>query len=122
MVTIRLSSGAVSLLLLPSSSDEYSCLSLLAACVAASWFVPLGVGVNAVPHSMQNFAFGKLTVPQFGQMTRRFPHSRQNFAFGGLIVWQFGQRISILSFWSLVPASIENNAFALIYCTTNVLF
>src|SRR5581483_4916978 len=50
-----------------------------------------------VPHSMQNFAIGRLIVPQFGQTTRRFPHSRQNFAFAGFTVWQLGQRITILS-------------------------
>jgi len=44
------------------------------------------IGVNTFPHSMQNFAIGKLIVPQFGQTTSRFPHSRQNFAVGGFKV------------------------------------
>jgi len=52
-----------------------------------------GVESNDDPHSMQNLAMGKLTVPQFGQTTRRFPHSRQNFAFGGFSDRQFGQRM-----------------------------
>src|SRR6266849_6084452 len=41
---------------------------------------------NAVPHSIQNFARGTLTVPQFGQITRRLPHSRQNLAVGAFMV------------------------------------
>jgi hypothetical protein len=88
MVTTRLSSGAVSLLLPPAWSDEEGILSLLAGCAGAGWFPLAAVGgcVNAVPHSMQNFAIGKLIVPQFGQTTRRLPHSRQNFAFGGFTV------------------------------------
>jgi hypothetical protein len=85
---MRLSSGAVSLLLLPAWSDEEGIPSLLAGCTGAGWFslAAVGAGVNGVPHSMQNFATGRLTVPQFGQTTRRFPHSRQNFAFGGFTV------------------------------------
>ncbi len=88
MVTTRLSSGGVSLLLLPAWSDEEGIPSLLAGCAGAGWFslAGVGAGVKAVPHSMQNFAIGRLIVPQFGQTIRRFPHSRQNFAFGGFIV------------------------------------
>ena len=41
---------------------------------------------SGVPHSMQNFAMGRLIVPQFGQITRRFPHSRQNLVPTGLFV------------------------------------
>ncbi len=94
---MRLSSGAVSLLLLPAWTDEESMPSLLAGCAGAGGFslAGVGAGVNAVPHSMQNFATGRLIVPQFGQTTRRFPHSRQNFAVGGFTVWQFGQRITL---------------------------
>ena len=41
---------------------------------------------NGKPHSIQNLAAGGLTVPQFGQTSKRWPHSRQNLALGGLRV------------------------------------
>jgi hypothetical protein len=88
MVTTRLSSGAVSLLLLPAWSDGEAVLSLLTGGAGGGGFsfAVVGAGMSAVPHSMQNFAIGKLIVPQFGQTTRRFPHSRQNFAVSGFTV------------------------------------
>src|SRR5713226_3727574 len=82
-VTTRLSSGG--------GSNVSLGRELLSSFVAVSVFacasplvpaLPL-FACNAVPHSIQNFAIGRLTVPQFEQITRRFPHSRQNFALAG---------------------------------------
>jgi len=98
MVTTRRSSGAVSLLRMPSNcvgeglfssmgmGGEGVALSLSPACVCGNGAVLSPFGVRGVPHSMQNFATGKLTVPQLGQTTSLLPHSRQNLAFGGLSV------------------------------------
>jgi len=84
MVTTRLSSGAASLiLLLPSRSAESWAFPVLAGWRGLFSLSVVGVEGNGDPHSIQNFALGKLMVPQCGQTTRRFPHSRQNFAVGG---------------------------------------
>src|SRR5579884_617714 len=91
-VTTRRSSGAASDCLCPLSllsagagraGAEVVATAGTAAALTASL---LALVASGVPHSMQNFALGRLTVPQFGQTTRRFPHSRQNFAPTGFIV------------------------------------
>jgi hypothetical protein len=113
IVTTRRSSGATSLLLFPSNAAPARLFPLVRVSGACETRVTTGVvdsvgeppfcafsdaGARDAPHSMQNFANGRFTVPQFGQTTSRLPHSRQNFALGGLRVWQFGQRMMVPAF------------------------
>src|SRR5579884_1893401 len=95
IVTTRLSSGAVSPgsgCVCPLSLFSAGVGSKAGAVVAATGAADaltaslLALVVSGVPHSMQNFALGRLIVPQCGQTSRRFPHSKQNFAPTGLIV------------------------------------
>src|SRR5689334_22612779 len=86
-VTTRLSSGGGSNVSLGRELLSSFVVVSISAC--PNPFVPvllLLFASNAVPHSIQNFAIGRLIVPQFAQMMRRFPHSRQNFALVGLSV------------------------------------
>src|SRR5579885_1331324 len=103
-VTTRLSSGGCRISgngCVTDLSSDGSMVSLGAISVFLSCML--------VPHSMQNFAIGKLTVPQFGQTTRRFPHSRQNFAFAGFMVWQLGQRIITLFLYIVARKRVSHS-------------
>src|SRR5579884_876029 len=97
IVTTRLSSGAVSpgngcvcpLSLFSAGAGAGSKTGAVVAATGAADALTaslLALVVSGVPHSMQNFALGRLIVPQCGQTSRRFPHSKQNFAPTGLIV------------------------------------
>src|SRR5712692_8022055 len=79
MVTTRLSSGGFNVLSWPVDAGGTSVLD-------GNGRVASPFAIKAKPHSLQNFATGILTVPQFGQRPKRYPHSRQNFAWGGLTV------------------------------------
>jgi hypothetical protein len=104
IVTIRRSSGGSRI------SDD-------AGVAAAGTVFLIGRGVearvvpslvcSALPHSIQNFAAGGFTVPQFGHTIRRVPHSRQNFALIGFSVWQLRQRMEKPVFAALLSLAYE---------------
>jgi hypothetical protein len=53
--------------------------------------------VNAAPHSLQNFAAGRLSWAQLGQRwLREAPHSMQNLTFSALLLLHAGQRTLLL--------------------------
>src|SRR6266700_6263601 len=93
MVTTRRSSGLLSV----SGKGRIcsACLPVIedGVIIAGEASSVLAFVGRELPHSIQNFATGGLTVLQCGQTIKRLPHSMQNFAVGGLTVWQCAQRI-----------------------------